>query len=216
MIVGILASQLNTYIKNMNLLILYPKEFNCFSKFVRKITNIICKKSVERVLYPSDENRFICDFFKEHISSPELLKKKDWIDYNITHAIIFDDGEEFIEETQKIKNLKIPLRFINIAITRVVNIKKETQYKNIKSTPEYEYIGRGSYWGNPYSMFEDGDDRDEVIRKYKYDFDHEMFPNKEKLQVYKLTGKRLGCFCKPQSCHGDILADYLNSYDDGK
>ncbi|MDB4430698.1 DUF4326 domain-containing protein [bacterium] len=200
----------------MNLLILYPKEFNCFSKFSRKINNIISEKHVDRVIYPTDQNGFICDFFKENISSPELLKKKAWFDCNITHAIIFDDGEEFEEETKKIQNLKIPLRLIKIAITRVVNIKKDTQYKNIKSTPEYEYIGRGSYWGNPYSMFEAGDDREEVIRKYKYDFDREMFPNKEKSQVYKLAGKRLGCFCKPQACHGDVLAEYLNSYDDGK
>ena len=65
-------------------------------------------------------------------------------------------------------------------------------------------------------MHEEGDDREEVIRKYKYDFDFEKFPNKEKSEVHKLTGKRLGCFCKPQACHGDILADYLNSWDDGK
>ncbi|MCG6418638.1 DUF4326 domain-containing protein [Vibrio fluvialis] len=29
-------------------------------------------------------------------------------------------------------------------------------------------------------------------------------------------GKRLGCFCKPDDCHGDIIAEFLNSYDDGK
>ncbi|MFA0332436.1 DUF4326 domain-containing protein [Vibrio cyclitrophicus] len=28
--------------------------------------------------------------------------------------------------------------------------------------------------------------------------------------------KRLECFCKPEACHGDVLADYLNSWDDGK
>jgi hypothetical protein len=65
-------------------------------------------------------------------------------------------------------------------------------------------------------MYEDGEDREEVIRKYKYDFDFEKFPNKEKKEVYKLAGKRLGCFCKPDSCHGDVLADFLNSWDDGK
>ncbi|MEP0357399.1 DUF4326 domain-containing protein [Paraglaciecola sp.] len=38
----------------------------------------------------------------------------------------------------------------------------------------------------------------------------------EKAEVYKLAGKRLGCFCKPSACHGDVLADFLNSWDDGK
>ena len=65
-------------------------------------------------------------------------------------------------------------------------------------------------------MYEEGDDREEVIRKFKYDFDYEKFPNKEKSEVYKLAGKRLGCFCKPHACHGDVLADFLNSWDDGK
>ena len=58
--------------------------------------------------------------------------------------------------------------------------------------------------------------REDVIRKFKYDFDHNKFIKKEKDEVYKLVGKRLGCFCKPEACHGDILADFLNSWDDGK
>jgi hypothetical protein len=45
-----------------------------------------------------------------------------------------------------------------------------------------------------HSMFEEGDDREEVIRKYKYDFDFEKFPHIDKSEVFKLVGKRLGCF----------------------
>ena len=65
-------------------------------------------------------------------------------------------------------------------------------------------------------MLEAGESREEVIRKYKYDFEFDKFPNKDKSKVYELSGKRLGCFCKPQECHGDVLADFLNSWDDGK
>jgi len=64
-------------------------------------------------------------------------------------------------------------------------------------------------------MFKDGDDRDEVIRKYRYDFDYEKFPHIDKQEVFKVYGKRLGCFCKPDAYHGDVLADFLNSWDDG-
>ena len=110
----------------------------------------------------------------------------------------------------------INTRFIKINITRVVNITKQTEFKNLKSTPSYEYIGRGSYWGNPYSMYENGDDRDEVIRKFKYDFDFDKFLNVKKEDFIHLKGKKLGCFCKPQACHGDVIADYLNSLDDGE
>jgi len=38
----------------------------------------------------------------------------------------------------------------------------------------------------------------------------------EQAEVYKLAGKRLGCFCKPSAFHGDVLADFLNCWDVGK
>jgi len=199
-----------------SIIILYPELFNCYDKFERKISKIIKNINDFSIIYQDDPNEFIVNFFKEKYPDINIVKNNNWKIENITHGVVFDDGEEFIEETKLLKASDIPLRVIKIAITRVVNIKKETQYQSDKSTLTYEYIGRGSYWGNPYSMYEDGDDRDEVIRKYKYDFDYEKFPKKEKSEVYKLAGKRLGCFCKPQTCHGDILADYLNSWDDGK
>ncbi len=197
-------------------LILYPKLFNCYEKFRRKVEKILSASDAVELLYQSDANGFI-----ERISEeiPKIKSKRlveDWGVRDVTHAIVFDDGEEFPIETSLLRESCVPLRVINIPITRVINIKREPEYKGLKSTEKYEYIGRGSYWGNPYSMYEEGEDREEVIRKYKYDFDFEKFPNKDKSEVYKLAGKRLGCFCKPESCHGDVLADFLNSWDDGK
>ncbi|WP_417665424.1 DUF4326 domain-containing protein [Pseudidiomarina sp.] len=199
-----------------NVLILYPKLFNCYSKFSRKVEKITSSLSEVSLLCPSDPNGFIKNYCNDKCIDFIIIEKAELEIDQITHAIIFDDGEEFIEETEKLKISGKPLRIINILITRVINIKTEPEFQSEKSTPTYEYIGRGSYWGNPYSMYEDGDDREEVIRKYKYDFDYEKFPNKDKSEVYKLAGKRLGCFCKPQACHGDVLADFLNSWDDGK
>lgn len=201
----------------MNLLILYPSLFNVATKFNRKLERIISNKVIESVSYFHDDNLLIDDYFadtKANIVMQCIQNDTDFKD--ITHAIVFDDGEEFSEEVIQLSNQKIPHRLIKIKITRVINISRETQYKGEKSTAKYEYIGRGSYWGNPYSMFEEGDDREEVIRKYKYDFDYEKFPHIDKQEVYKLAGKRLGCFCRPAVCHGDVLADYLNSWDDGK
>jgi len=198
------------------ILILYPAPFTCYEKFSRKLSKIINNINDITLIYPCDPNRLINRYSEDKLTSLSVLEIPNWKLEDVTHAIVFDDGEEFPKDIGLLKTGSIPLRVININITRVVNIKKDEQFKAVKSTPDYEYIGRGSYWGNPYSMFEDGDDRDEVIRKYKYDFDYEKFPNKEKSEVYKLAGKRLGCFCKPQTCHGDVLADYLNSWDDGK
>jgi hypothetical protein len=201
----------------MNLLILYPSLFSVAGKFNRKLDRIISNKVVESVSYFHDDNLLINDYFSENkanVAMRCIQNSDDFID--VTHAIVFDDGEEFGDEVQQLPAKSIPHRIIKVKLTRVVNVGREIQFKGEKSTAKYEYIGRGSYWGNPYSMFEQGEDRDEVIRKYKYDFDYEKFPHIEKAEVYKLAGKRLGCFCKPAACHGDVLADYLNSWDDGR
>ncbi|WP_028834765.1 MULTISPECIES: DUF4326 domain-containing protein [unclassified Pseudoalteromonas] len=198
------------------ILVLYPPQFNCYSKFSRKVTNIISSLGDAILVYPSDPNGLIAKLCVEYSEKMSIKELANWIPNDITHAIIFDDGEEFKEETATLELSGKPMRVIKVLITRVINIKAEPKYKSEKSTPSYEYIGRGSYWGNPYSIYEEGNDREEVIRKYKYDFDFEKFLNIDKDEVYKLAGKRLGCFCKPQTCHGDVLADFLNSWDDGK
>jgi hypothetical protein len=46
--------------------------------------------------------------------------------------------------------------------------------------------------------------RDKVIKMYKeYIMDK---PELLKLIPLELKGKTLGCWCKPEACHGDILA----------
>ena len=205
-----------------SVLILYPKLFNCYSKFSRKVEKIISSLGEVTLLFPCDPNLLIQRFHDENLESTNIEHMKNWTKNDITHAIIFDDGEEFSEESNSLKLHNIPLRIITIKITRVVNIKKEEQYQSMKSNPEYEYIGRGSRWGNPYSIFEieeleEGEDpRDLVVSNFKYDFDNDKLFNLKKEEVFSLAGKRLGCFCKPLPCHGDILADFLNEWDDGK
>jgi len=31
--------------------------------------------------------------------------------------------------------------------------------------------------------------------------------------LHELKGKRLGCFCKPKLCHGDVLVELINDMD---
>lgn len=77
-----------------------------------------------------------------------------------------------------------------------------TKVVHCKKTSYDVYIGRGSKWGNPYKIGEDGT-REEVIAKYET-----YIMNKPKLlaDIHELKGKVLGCYCKPKACHGDILA----------
>ena len=199
-----------------DLLIVYPKEFNSYSKFERKMNKVIERLDDLNLCYLEDPNQHIKKYSYSCKKKLETSKVSEVNSPDFDYVVIFDDGEEYNNYVNYFTEVGVKLRVINIAITRVINIKTEKNYENKKNSKNYEYIGRGSYWGNPHSMYEKGESREEVIRKYKYDFDYDKFINKEKKNVYKLNGKRLGCFCKPEACHGDILADYLNAWDDGK
>lgn len=80
---------------------------------------------------------------------------------------------------------------------------------NMKNNEEYDVrIDRKSIWGNPYTVELFG--RQECIRKYK-----EWFVKQPNLvrQLPSLTGKRLGCHCAPESCHGEFLSELANPHE---
>ncbi|MGD8173887.1 DUF4326 domain-containing protein [Vibrio sp. TRT 21S02] len=198
-------------------LILYPELFKCYSKFCRKLSNLLKNLETPELIFVDDFHEFGSKYALSHNLSYTVYSKSmigNLDDY--THSIIFSDGEEFIDEVKALRDSSVKTSVQKILLTRVVNIKKDPVYNSKKNTEDYEYIGRGSPWGNPYPIGVDGDDRNEVLRKYQYDFDYDKFLNITKADMLELSGKRLGCFCKPEACHGDIIADYLNSYDDGK
>jgi len=84
-----------------------------------------------------------------------------------------------------------------------------TKVVNLKYDPYDVYIGRGSIYGNPYKIGKDGT-REEVLEKYRQWLHASMFLGEltEKDLLY-LKDKRLGCFCKPEPCHGDILVELI-------
>ena len=65
------------------------------------------------------------------------------------------------------------------------------------------YVGRGSVWGNPFILGKDGS-RAIVIAKF-----HEYAKwrlSREPEWLAPLKGKDLSCYCAPQACHADVLA----------
>ena len=101
-------------------------------------------------------------------------------------------------------------------MTKVVHCKKE---------PYDVYIGRSNgpsgKWGNPFTHRQDGNTlakyivgtRDEAVEAYK------KWITKGDGQylladLHELNGKILGCWCKPKSCHGDVLVDLLKAAND--
>lgn len=76
------------------------------------------------------------------------------------------------------------------------------------------YIGRPSKWANPFTHKQGTtakyivSSREEAIECYR-----EYITSGEGKHLLndldELKGKVMGCWCKPKSCHGDILADLI-------
>jgi hypothetical protein len=86
---------------------------------------------------------------------------------------------------------------------------------NIKYEPYDLYIGRtnrrykleGNLYSNPYVIGKDGK-RHEVLRKYAaWLLAQDTAQTRAIVEgIGYMRESRLGCWCKPERCHGDILA----------
>lgn len=86
--------------------------------------------------------------------------------------------------------------------TRIVNIKNE----------ECDvYIGRGAPLGNPFCR--DSMGRLKAIELYHNHYLPALIKSGRISYEYLLSlkGKRLGCHCKPQPCHGDKLVEIIEN-----
>ncbi len=85
---------------------------------------------------------------------------------------------------------------------KVVNVNAE-RYDVYIGRP---HPGQEWAWGNPFEIGRDGT-RAEVIEKFKEFFlasdDERALWMRENIST--LSGKTLGCWCKPKACHGDFL-----------
>lgn len=77
------------------------------------------------------------------------------------------------------------------------------------------YIGRavprrglaGSIFGNPFRIGRDGT-RQEVIERYRA---HVLTIIGLHAFLREIRGKRLACWCAPETCHGDVLAELADA-----
>lgn len=105
--------------------------------------------------------------------------------------------------------------------THVINVQKAnlkklgyTDFEDWIKNPNNVYIGRNvvyvkgtfnSKWRNTFPVKRMG--RDDCIKAYK----EYILQNPELIKdLYELKGKQLGCWCKPEKCHGDVLIELLN------
>ena len=79
-----------------------------------------------------------------------------------------------------------------------------------------DYIGRAfggwpcSVFHNPFHVGKDGT-REDVIAKFAaYWYAPEQWALRHTADITIDDDAVLGCWCKPEACHGDIIAGYLN------
>lgn len=118
--------------------------------------------------------------------------------------------------------------------TQVVNVCIENigpEYNNLadwmKNKEEHVYIGKkgaifingvrfplyDSIWANPYKISEN-QSREKVLELYSEYVEKNIESNNLIIpELLKLKGKKLGCWCRPECCHGDILIKLIKKYD---
>lgn len=83
--------------------------------------------------------------------------------------------------------------------TTVVNINNEEEYDVL--------IDRTTEWGNPTEIdLKKGITRLDAIKNY---YEYLMAKRDLLKKLPTLMGKRLGCHCKPEFCHGDIIVMFI-------
>lgn len=90
-----------------------------------------------------------------------------------------------------------------------------TRVVNVRSDAYDVYIGRAmpgfpaSAFANPNRVGKDGS-RKQVIEKYRPHL-RQLLESRPELvaELEAMRGKRIGCWCKPSECHGDVLVEWL-------
>jgi hypothetical protein len=110
-------------------------------------------------------------------------------------------------------------------MTTVVNVKVKylrPRYQNLAdwmNDPNNVYIGRrgivfvdnkrfppaDSLWANPYRLKDYNNDRNMCSLMYESYIRNRIVNENLHSELLMLDGKRLGCWCHPDSCHGDVL-----------
>jgi len=118
-------------------------------------------------------------------------------------------------------------------MTNIINVKVKyirPDYDNLSdwmNNPDHKYIGRSgvvfinnqrfpkkqSQWANPFKVKKEG--RDKSLELYER-WVREKIKKEGVEELKKLKDKVLGCWCKPEKCHGDILIKILNELEEEK
>ena len=125
-------------------------------------------------------------------------------------------------QISKVKNVKV----------KYIREEGYTDLKNWTEDPNNVYIGRAgivfiknkdnpekkerypkqsSKWCNPFKIGKACKTREESINLFKKHITELIEGDPVKYNLEELRGKNLGCWCHPESCHGDVLLELLSN-----
>lgn len=85
--------------------------------------------------------------------------------------------------------------------------------KNEETGKKERYPKQDSKFANPFKL-KKGTSRDQVTEKYNMYLRNKIRKEEITLEdLHNLKGKTLGCWCKPDKCHGDVLLEILKFID---
>lgn len=156
------------------------------------------------------------------------LRRKDII-YDEVNGVINEIRTIKKHERSEVRNKpKEKTKSNNSAKTKIINISKANLklmgYDSLEQwlmNEDHIYIGRNmsyyikgakkSKWYNPYRVRKQGKEYRTSVKYYSMDESLRMYReyilSSEELKgsLRELRGKTLGCWCKPNRCHGDVL-----------
>lgn len=131
------------------------------------------------------------------VAGIEIDKNKKVI--SAAPIIVWTLGKQWADVNLYFRKKDWKVKVLSSCRTQVININHARLHNGDE---ELVMIGRGSKWGNPFKIGVHGD-RKTVLAKY---YHYILYENPELLEdLGELQGKTLGCYCKPEGCHGDIL-----------
>ena len=135
-----------------------------------------------------------------------ILKRRDWLLCGRlkrkTHCAVFP------KHIVKIHHRKL---WCMKCLERSRVHKKKTEVVNMRTygVRDVVLIDRTTIFGNR-NRIKKGCTRKQSIEKFRVYFEHRIKTDKVfRRKVRKLAGRKIGCWCKPLPCHGDIYVEYL-------
>lgn len=177
----------------------------------RKLDVYLAGASTEPVVLLNDARGIFSEYFGEAVVEsrqlPMSLVEKRRLVRDAKWVLLFWDGTTVSDFVYLSSLYAKRAKVVSVATTRVVNKERGEEFD--------VYIGRGTPWGNPFAIGDEGLGRPEVIAMYQEYFQKKFVDDPEgNRAIRSLKGKVLGCHCKPAACHGDVIAAYLNSLED--